>query len=78
MKNSRQQKPQGMSRPQKQHDSAMNHIRAQYLSAGVTSQELAEIEYVLSTGDTRRFALMIALIKERLEEQRKVGHPVVK
>lgn len=68
MKNFRQQKPRINNRPKEQYVSAMNKIRAQYLAAGVTPEELAQIEHMSGTGDPMRFAAMIALIKARLEE----------
>lgn len=44
----------------------MNRLRAQYLEAGVTEQEFAEIHR--SASDPARAALMIALVMARLEE----------
>lgn len=68
MKKSPHQKQQGANRLQGQHVSAMNRIRAQYLAAGVTPQELAEIERVSAAGDRVSAALTIALVLARLQE----------
>lgn len=78
MKKSPQRKRQGVSRPQVQPVSALNLIREQYLAAGVTPQELAEIERVSVSGDQIRSALTIALVMARLEEDGLLGHRLAK
>lgn len=78
MKKSPQRKRQGVSCPQVQPVSALNLIREQYLAAGVTPQELAEIERVSVSGDQIRSALTIALVMARLEEDGLLGHRLAK
>ena len=68
MKKSPHQKRQGTPRLQVQHVSAIARIRAQYLAAGVTPQELAEIERVSAAGDQMTAMLTVALVMARLEE----------
>lgn len=73
MKKSTRKKQQGANRPQVQYVSAMNRIRAQYLAAGVTPQELAEIERMSAASDRMGAALTIALVLARLEEGEQSG-----
>ena len=73
MKKSLHQRQQGANRAKEQFVSAMNGIRAQYLSAGVSPQQLAEIERVSATGDRLTAALTIALVLRRLEECEQSG-----
>lgn len=68
MKKSSNKKPKCTNRPQVKYESAMNGIRAQYLAAGVTPQELAEIERMSSAGDRMNAALTIMLVLARLQE----------
>jgi hypothetical protein len=46
----------------------MTRIRSQYLAAGVTPQELAEIERLAATGAKDSAALMIAKVLARLKD----------
>lgn len=78
MKKSPHQKQQGSNRPQVQYVSAMNRIRAQYLAAGVTPQESAEIERVSAAGDRMSAALTIALVLARLQEGEQSGSGINK
>lgn len=73
MKKHRQQRQQGTNRSTMEFASAMNRIREQYMAAGVTPQELAEIERVAATGDRLAAALTIALVWARLEEGEQAG-----
>lgn len=68
MKKSSNKKPKCTNRPQVNYESAMSGIRAQYLAAGVTPQELAEIERMSSAGDRMNAALTIMLVLARLQE----------
>lgn len=68
MQKSPHQKQQVANRSKVQFASAMKRIRAQYLAAGVTPQELAEIERVSATGDRMAAGLTIALVLARLED----------
>ena len=70
MKKFPHQKQQGANRPQGQPVLALNRIRAQYLAAGVTPEDLAEIERTSFSGDRISAVITIALVLARLEEDR--------